>query len=229
MDTGSDPSVYNMRFSLSFFSILFITLVQQQTIPSYFDDKIIFDAERKPRIYSIFPFWFATWMVYLPQLLVNTITFGTLVYVMAGYRAGVSFYLFYILLLVLTALNGFAICQCVACVSPTPQTAMSVFPVIVFSLMSVAGYFVALGSLDPWIHGWAPNLSPLRWSLQGIILNEMEGNNDLPLETAYLEKYGYDTLDDKSKSFAYALLICIALFVALVYAVRAKKVVRPVL
>ena len=39
MQTGTDPNSYDMRFSLSFFSVLFITLVQQQTIPAFFDDK----------------------------------------------------------------------------------------------------------------------------------------------------------------------------------------------
>ena len=169
MRTGTDPDIYDMRMSLSFFSVLFITLVQQQTIPAYFEDKITFDSERKPRIYSIFPFWFASWIVYLPQLLLNTWVFGSIVYFMAGYRVTMSYYWFYILVLVVTALNGFVICQLVACMSPSPQTAMSVFPVVVFSLMSVAGYFVSLKNLDEWLRVWAPNVSPLRWSLQVLV------------------------------------------------------------
>lgn len=169
MKDGLDPNFYDMRFSLSFFSVLFITLVQQQTIPAYFDDKVIFDAERKPRIYSIFPYWFSSWVVYLPQLIFNTWTFGTLVYTMAGYRAGAEYYGMYILVMLVTALYGFAICQLVASLSPTPQTAMSVFPVIVFSLMSVAGYFISLENLDDWLRSWAPRISPLRWSTQVVL------------------------------------------------------------
>lgn len=172
MQTGTDPNVYDMRFSLSFFSVLFITLVQQQTIPAFFDDKVIFDSERKPRLYSIFPYWFSSWLVYLPQLLLNTITFGTLVYTMAGYRSGAQYFGIYILLLITTALYGFAICQLVACLSPTPQTAMSVFPVVVFSLMSVAGYFVSLNNLDHWLRSWAPKISPIRWSVEVCSLSD---------------------------------------------------------
>ena len=85
---------------------------------------------------------------------------------MAGYRWGAQYYGIYVLLLIVTALNGFAICQLVACLSPSPQTAMSVFPVIVFSLMSVAGYFVSLKKLDSWLKSWAPIVSPIRWSVQ---------------------------------------------------------------
>ena len=109
-------------------------------------------------------------MVYLPQLCLNTLTFGTIVYTMAGYRIGITYYLFYMLLLLITALNGFLICQIVASMSPSPQTAMSVFPVIVFSLMSVAGYFVTLNNIDSWLGSWAVFISPLRWSLQVCIL-----------------------------------------------------------
>jgi ABC-type multidrug transport system permease subunit len=228
METGGDDAVYDVRFSLTFFSLLFITLVQQQTIPAYFEDKIIFDCERRPRIYSILPYWMASWLVYLPQLLFNTWFFGSVVYTMAGYRLGPAYYWFYVLILCLEALIGFGICQVVAVLSPTPQTAMSVFPVVVFSMMSVAGYFIYIKDLDNWLKDWAPFVSPMRYSFEALVLNELSGNNDLDDPGDFIEKYGFDTLS-KGLCLVCAAICCGAIFVILIYAIKRKKKQRIVL
>jgi hypothetical protein len=199
---------YDMRVSLTFFSVLFITLVQQQTIPTYFADKILLESEsRRAKAYSVYPFWFSSWCIYLPQLIVNTVTFGALVYLLAGYRASAGSFFFYILILCLTAINGYYICQVTAALSPSPQTAMSVYPVIVFTLTAVSGYFIGLKSLPKYMYAWAPWISPMRYALQSVVQNEFENNDDLPRGDEYLYMYGFDTVS-KEKCVLYLLLLC---------------------
>jgi ABC-type multidrug transport system permease subunit len=227
MKTGSSQQVYNMRFSLTFFCLLFITLVQQQTIPAYFEDKIIFSCERRPRIYSVLPYWISSWIVYFPQLLFNSFVFGTLVYTMAQYRTGAKFYWFFIFIMCFAAFVGFMICQIVAVLAPSPQTAMSVYPVVVFTMTSVAGYFIFLPDIDNWIGSWAPFISPMRYSFQALILNEFDGNSELPLSKDYIQTYGFDEFD-KNVAFSGSAISSALLLVILIYTIRYTKPRRSV-
>ena len=210
-DTTTDADVYNMRFSLTFFSILFITLVQQQTIPIYFNDKVMLECEsRRAKAYSVYPFWVASWSVYLPQLLGNTVTFGTLVYFLAAYRSGPEYFFIYLVAINLAAICGFIICQLTAALSPTPQTAMSVYPVVVFTVTSVSGYFIYLDDLPLYLR-WANTLSPIRWALQAMVVNEFEDNSDLPLSEEYLHLYSIDNVSKRLSMSYLALLAAVLL------------------
>ena len=56
----------------------------------------------------------------------------------------------------------------------------------------------------------------------------MAGNDDLPLREQYIDSYGYGGVSALS-ALLYAAVYALMLFVVLVYAIRAKKVVRVVL
>jgi hypothetical protein len=211
VNSTGNGDAYNMRFSLSFFSILFITLVQQQTIPIYFNDKVMLESEsRRAKAYSVYPFWISSWTIYFPQLIGNTVTFGTLVYWLAAYRIGAHHFLRYLVSLNLAAISGFFVCQLTAALSPSPQTAMSVYPVVVFTITSVSGYFLYLDDLPLYIRPWAPFISPIRWALQAIISNELSENPELLKGDVYLETYNMDKASSALATF-YLFLLCAAL------------------
>lgn len=219
-DSGNNSTgngdAYNMRFSLSFFSILFITLVQQQTIPIYFNDKVMLESEsRRAKAYSVYPFWVSSWTIYFPQLIGNTVTFGTLVYFLAAYRPGAKYFLRYLVPLNLAAICGFFVCQLTAALSPSPQTAMSVYPVVVFTITSVSGYFLYLDDLPLYIRPWAPLISPVRWALQSIIGNELSDNPELLNGDEYLATYNMDGASH-ALATSYLFLLCAALLAILI-------------
>ena len=64
--------------------------------------------------------------------------------------------------------------------------------------------------------------------LQAIVLNEFIDNDNLPLRSTYIDNYGFDDFN-KYTSCLYAGAMTVILFVVLVKAIRANKVVRAVL
>lgn len=64
--------------------------------------------------------------------------------------------------------------------------------------------------------------------MQGIVLNEMKSNSDLPYREKYIDSYGYDGIEPLA-ALLYAAVQAFIIFVVLVYAIRAKKVARVVL
>lgn len=79
----TDATVYNNRISLLFFSLVFLVVGQQQSIPSLFEERLLFYRERGSRLYGALPYWLSAWLVELVVTLVNVLIFSVILYHMA--------------------------------------------------------------------------------------------------------------------------------------------------
>ncbi|CAM9674994.1 unnamed protein product [Choristocarpus tenellus] len=83
------------------------------------------------------------------------------------------------------------------------ETAVALFPVALFSFIAFGGFVVRIPTLPKYLQTWAPLLSFVRWALQGLVVNEFQGNGDafpvpegVPVTpdmiyNAFLEAYGF--------------------------------------
>jgi ABC-type multidrug transport system ATPase subunit len=188
---GTSSSCYTNRLSLIFFCLMFMVLGHQQAIPQLFEARLVFYRERGARAYGALPYWFSSWFLQVPLILLNVLVFSALVYSLCGLKDGGYGYFF--IVLYMTSLTGLFMAQLIASMAPTAQSAISLFPVALFFSVAFAGYIVYIPQFDQWLRVWAPYGSFMRWAFQGLVLNEFDGNNDLPYENEYIDNLGFDT------------------------------------
>ena len=109
---------------------------------------------------------------------------------MVGLKTG-GFGMFFGVLL-LTSWTGLFVCQLIAAISPSSQTAISGFPVALFFTITFAGYMIFIPTFPDWLSAWAPYISFLRFSFQALVLNEFNDNSDLPLSQVYIDALGFN-------------------------------------
>jgi hypothetical protein len=192
LDTGSESHLYTNRMSLLFFSLVFLVVGHQQSIPSLFEDRLLFYRERGSKLYGAVPYWFSAWLVELPICLLNVLIFSIIVYKMAGLNPAPGAFGYFFGQLLLASYAGLFLCQLVAALSPSPEVAISAFPIALFIAITFAGYIVFLPSLDDWLKNWAPYLSFLRYPYQGLVLNEFYANPALPNGPSFIKAMGFD-------------------------------------
>ena len=197
LDNGTDSSAYTNRMSLLFFCLVFLVVGHQQNIPNLFEDRLVFYRERGSSLYGAVPYWISFWYLELPLCILNVFVFASIVYNMAQLNKASGCLGFFYGQLLLASWSGQFLCQVVAAYSPSPQVAISAFPVALFVAVTFAGYIVFLPSFNIWLKSWAPYLSILRYPYQALVINEFQDNTALPYGQSYIDQLGFN---DYSKS-----------------------------
>jgi ABC-type multidrug transport system ATPase subunit/ABC-type multidrug transport system permease subunit len=222
LPTGTDPTVYDDRLAVMFFALIALLLNHQEDIPALHDDRLVFYRERATNLYSIFAYWIARVGISLPFDLFNVILFSIPYYWLIGLRESPSnsFPFFFMILWMADALALFT-CHFLSFISPTTEIAMSLFPIVLFFATSFEGFIVYLPEFPTWL-GWGANLSYMRFSFQALVINELQGNDNLPLAQEYLDMLGFTTF---SKTQCACFLI-VFLFVQGVVAYSAVRFIN---
>lgn len=169
--------------------------------------------------------------------MVNSLIYSGILYYLVGFNSAPAAFFFYLLCMVLTTMIGLFIAQFIAALSPSIETATSLFPVSVFFSISFAGsmisllfssllsqrsidlfnvvltspgYIVFIPQFPNWLGNWAPYISFMRYSFQAFVLNELQGNDEkLPYGQSYIDSLGFE---DLSKWQCIPILIAFLLF-----------------
>eukprot|EP01040_Poterioochromonas_malhamensis_P027133 gene27133-34321_t len=70
---------------------------------------------------------------------------------------------------------------------------MSLFPVLMFFALAFEGFIIYVPEFPVWSH-WATYVSYLRYAYQALILNEFDGNTELPFASLYIDELGFSTI-----------------------------------
>lgn len=192
--TGTEPADYTNRLGLFFFTIMFLTIGHQQSIPAILDDRLVFYRERGAKAYGAFSYWLSLLTVQVPLVLFNTFLYTVIVYFMVGLRNKSSSLGYYYYFIAATSTTGYFIANLMAAVSPSTQAALSYYPIVLFVAVSFAGFLVYIPRFPDWLGAWAPYISFMRYSFQGLTLNEFDGNSQLPDGSIYISELGFGSL-----------------------------------
>jgi hypothetical protein len=186
---------YVNRLALFFFSVVFLIVDNMQCIPELHDERALYYRESSACCYSPCAYWIAHLAVKVPQCFVNVFFYCALLYYMAGLsRAEYSFAYFYYDLAISDVI-GLLICQNIAFLSSSTQVAMGLLPITLFIATAFSGFIIYLPQFPAWLGDWGPYISFARYAFQGLVLNEFDGNADLPANQQYINILGFDTLD----------------------------------
>ena len=188
---SSDQNCYTYRFSLLFVVIMNQFIIHLYCIRELFVDRLVFYRERGVKAYGAFPYWLSLTIPILLFQLPILLIFSLLVYFLAGLRDG-HFGVFFLILLLSNYVCLYISYLCGA-VSSSTQVALNIFPIVLGLNMLYAGFLIYIPEL-PGVEGrWLPYIF-YRYAYQGLVLNELQDNNDLSLSHSYISELGFDNL-----------------------------------
>jgi ATP-binding cassette subfamily G (WHITE) protein 2 len=194
LQTGTSPSDYTNRLGLFFFTIMFLVIGHQQSIPAIMDDRLIFYRERGSKAYGAFSYWLSLWAVQLPLVIINAFIYTLIVFFMVGLENGAHTLSFFLYFIIVTSCTGYFIANLMAAISPSTQAALSFYPIVLFINVSFSGFLVYIPRFPSWLGSWAPYISFMRYAFQGMTLAEFQNNDNLPGGPTYISSLGFDSL-----------------------------------
>ena len=119
-------------------------------------------------------------------------------------------YFYFVLILLLVNLIGYFFAQLLAASTPSADIALALFPLTFIFFNVFAGFLIHIPKVPKW-WTWATEISFIRWAIQGLVVNEIEPQDQIRYYNGQdvLKIYGYDG-QDKWLSVYILLLIAVA-------------------
>lgn len=192
LPTGTNADCYLNRISILFFSLIFVLMAHQADIPDVLEDRLLFNRERSSDVVTALSYWLSKIIVDVPFHAVCVLIYCSCLYYLVQLRSPVGSFFYFFYMLWMTDMIGYFAAQFVAGIAPSSEVAMSFFPILMFFALAFEGYIVYIPQFPEWLK-WGTYVDYLRFSFQGMILNEFDGNPNLPLESLYVNELGFNT------------------------------------
>lgn len=223
LPTGDDSKAYIYRLNVFYFQLIYLIIPHLEDITGLQKDRSLFYRERSAGAYSPFAYWISRLLITIPFNVIGLFINVVLTYYACGLRdtdtGGGGYFLYLFTIFIITDTLGHLLAQITSNITPSVQVATDVYPIFVFSLASFEGFLIFLPNFPNWI-SWAAYFSFLRYSFQGLILNEFSGNDELPLSSTYIHNLGFEGLTTGSCFvilMIFVVLFCIAAYLTLYY------------
>ena len=128
------------------------------------------------------------------------------------------FYFFILFASLIADLNA----KLFAALSSKSQNAMTLYVFGMILAIFFSGYMVYLPELPVWLKPWSVDLDFARFIFQGLVLNEYEGNENLPNRKLYIKQLGFENIT-KEECAVYTIFFFLFLFVAVFLALKFLK------
>ena len=163
------------RLGLLFFVVINQSFGPAVGVVSVFpDERVLIEQERGvSRIYSLASYFIARVAVELPLQVISSFLYSIIVYFAVGLQAGINF-LFFWLLVMLSAFCSVALGFLISSVAPSAVIANSIIAPVLIVLILVGGFYINEGALPPGA-GWLPYISYVGWGFKGLVINEFTG------------------------------------------------------
>ena len=158
-------------FGVLFQGMLFIMLGSMTSIPGQIDDRPIFYRHSDANFYPTASYILGLVIAMMPQTLMDTFTFATILYWMVGLaKTAANFFIFIAVLLTFTVVMN-QLLSAVGTVSQTKSVLQGLSAVILLFLMLFCGFIITPNTIPDyysWIYWW----NPLAWAYRALVLNE---------------------------------------------------------
>ncbi|GMF33344.1 unnamed protein product [Phytophthora lilii] len=166
-----DPTNVQVSLGVLFQGTMFLQLGQASQIPSFIAAREIYYKQRRANFYRTASFAIGCSVALIPTAVGECVVFGSLVYWMCGFIAEASYFLFFMLAMILTNMVFCAWFFCVTALSPNFNIAkpMSTFSIVFFIVF--AGFVVPMGRIPNFLVFiyW---INPIAWCLRSVAVNQ---------------------------------------------------------
>jgi hypothetical protein len=196
LDTGADcdSNCYSNRLSLLYYCVLMSVMGRIAVVTGLFHDRLVFYRERASNAYGSLPYCLS---VLLPRMLLclpSVLSFALAMYPMTGLRTEQGRFGMFFLVMLLTHQCSLLMSYMIVAIASSSTVAISYFPAFLVFNMFYAGFVVYIPVMPDWQGSWIPYLSFFRYAFQGLVLNELQHNNNLPEGHDYINQLGFDTI-----------------------------------
>lgn len=148
------------------------------TINTFMPERTVVARERAAKSYRLSAFYCGKVCAELPLNLCSPLLFSVIVYWLVGLNESPTRFACFIVLILLTGLAGIGLGMIIASAFSSVEAALAVGPIAVIVMILFGGFYINIESLPPALH-WIQNLSIMRWSFQGLMVNEFGSNLDV--------------------------------------------------
>jgi ATP-binding cassette subfamily G (WHITE) protein 2 (SNQ2) len=192
---GADGHLYTDRLSMFYFCMMTMIFGSHlEKVSSLIEDRLIFYRERGAYTYGALSYWLSVWLPNLPLYTLVGVVYCAVLYPMVGLREGSDRFGTFLFFILAVGFTGMFMIYFVTTMSPSTEVALNLLPILLMMQMQPAGFYVYLPDLVPAVQSWLPCLSFMRFTLQGMILNEFQDNSDLSKGTYYIHEFGFNTI-----------------------------------
>lgn len=198
-DQDNDEKCYRYRIAVLATTANFLLLPHVADVTELHLQRKLFYHETQSKKYSILGYWLALFSIKAIAAVINVFLYALILYSLIGLHnsestGGDSYFMYFFTVFLITECIGFFVAMILSNLSPTIETGSILMIIFCGFTMNFEGFVVYIPNL-PGFLSWIPNLSYLRYTLQGIILNEFHENTKaLPLGNSYIHDMGFQYL-----------------------------------
>jgi ABC-type multidrug transport system ATPase subunit len=134
----------------------------------------VVSRERAARLYEIFPFYAAAFMVNLPLEILPQFLNGSIIYFMSNLRGGAEHFVVFIAILALENFVGIALGMVISAWLKSVEMAPQVAPAFVVLFLMFSGFLINDSSVPVWLI-WLKHISFIRYAFTALAINEFKG------------------------------------------------------
>ncbi|RLN96175.1 hypothetical protein BBJ28_00026258, partial [Nothophytophthora sp. Chile5] len=166
-----DPTNVQVSLGVLYQATMFLALGQASQTPAFIAAREIYYKQRRANFYRTSSFAIACLVALVPTAVTECLVFGSLVYWLCGFIAEASYFLLFMLFMILTNL---ALCGwffTLTAMSPNFNIAkpMSTFSIVFYVVF--AGFVVPMGRLPDFLV-WIYWINPVAWCLRSVAVNQ---------------------------------------------------------
>jgi len=159
-----------------FFMTFVLVIPMQAAVIPLIEDRAVLYREAVSGTYSRFTYGLGQLFADIPFHALNTIIMYAIIYYLVGFRSGAEFVGYFIFMLFLANWSVMSMGQLYALVTPNEETANGLAGLSVILSVCLMGFLITSSAMPQgWL--WANSANMFRYILQGLVTNELSGQN----------------------------------------------------
>ena len=157
-----------------FFMTFVLVIPMQAAVIPLIEDRSVLYREAVSGTYSRFSYGLGSLLADIPFHIINTIIMYGVIYYLVGFRPGIEYVGFFIFMLFLANWSVMSMGQLYALVTPNEETATGLAGLSVILSVCLMGFLITVSAM-PSGWQWANQVNLFRYILQGLVTNELSG------------------------------------------------------
>lgn len=224
-----DPDTYigvYARIGLAYAITINIFMIQVNTnVLSFPAERAIYIREQSSRLYSPESYYLSKNVIETPLTIFFVIIYATVIYFCTGFRTdGAQYFFIYLAGILLNSMTAQSIGYTVGTLYSTVTEAMSIVQICIIPFTILTGKIINESSLPRYIF-WLKYLSPLKYSFEILITNELDDNKDITYKGGS-QKFLDDLHFDVGIENCFIILSCMAIFFRVLALVFLKNMIK---
>ena len=151
-----------------------LVIPMQAAVIPLIEDRSVLYREAVSGTYSRFSYGLGSLLADIPFHIINTIIMYGVIYYLVGFRPGIEYVGFFIFMLFLANWSVMSMGQLYALVTPNEETATGLAGLSVILSVCLMGFLITVSAM-PSGWQWANQVNLFRYILQGLVTNELSG------------------------------------------------------